>query len=210
MLTAEKIRGIEFQKSGIGGYKSSDVEAFVEDVATDFETMQKREKELLDKIEALTDMIQEYKNSEDSVKSAILSAQKTGDAILREAEEKAAVISAKSKAESDALLAKAKEVTQQMLDEANVNAREIMDNATVKSKSLLEQAQLRAANIKVEADKSIAAEIAYYNKLKGMIAEFKASVINGYKSHLEALSAIHDGSDLVEKTIEENAFSEEA
>ena len=45
--------------------------------------------------------------------------------------------------------------------------------------------------------------------IEEMIDEFKSSVISGYKSHLEALSAIKSGSDIVEKSIEEKSFSEE-
>ena len=89
MYTAETIREVEFQKMGFSGVKASDVDAFVEDVANDFEALTKQNEELVQKLQVLAESVEEYRKSEDTVKTAILNAHKAADTIISDAETKA-------------------------------------------------------------------------------------------------------------------------
>ncbi len=106
MYTASDIRNVEFTKN-MGGYKVGEVEAFVEACADTVEALTTEKEELTKKLGILADKLVEYRRDEDSIRSALLSAQRTGDAIVREANEKSA----------------------NMLEEANREAEEIIRTA---------------------------------------------------------------------------------
>ncbi len=63
--------------------------------------------ELTKKLEILADKLVEYRNDEDSIRTALLSAQRLGDTVVREANHKAGLI----------------------MDDANIKAQKIVENA---------------------------------------------------------------------------------
>ena len=94
MLTPNDIRNVVFTK-GMGGYKTSEVDVFIDECADTVEALIKektaavealnREKQdLQKKLEVLADKLVEYRNDEDSIRTALLSAQRLGDATLRD------------------------------------------------------------------------------------------------------------------------------
>lgn len=89
MQTLDEIKSISFRRSNIGGYRPDDVDTFVDDVITTIEQMQREKNDLLKKLEVLAKRIEDYKDEEDSVKAALLSAQKLGEQAIRDAQKKA-------------------------------------------------------------------------------------------------------------------------
>lgn len=89
--TPEEIRNIEFTKS-LGGYRTSEVDPFIDKCADTVEALLKEKDELTKKLEVLADKLVEYRNEEDSIRTALLSAQRMGDAVVREANHKAGLI----------------------------------------------------------------------------------------------------------------------
>ena len=65
--TADQIRSYQFQKSGLSGYKAYDVDDFLDNIAKDYDEMQKRQEEFAMKIQVLADKINEYRENEDAV-----------------------------------------------------------------------------------------------------------------------------------------------
>ena len=106
MLTPEEIRNITFTK-GIGGYKTSEVDLFIDQCADTVEALLTEKAELGKKLEILADKLVEYRNDEDSIRTALLSAQRLGDTVVREANHKAGLI----------------------MDDANIKAQKIVENA---------------------------------------------------------------------------------
>jgi len=51
MLTPEDVRKVEFQKVVIGGYKQIDVDYFLDEVAGTIEALEKKNAELIKKLE---------------------------------------------------------------------------------------------------------------------------------------------------------------
>ncbi len=107
MYTASDIRNVQFTKN-MGGYKIAEVEAFVEACADTVEALTAEKEELTKKLGILADKLVEYRRDEDSIRSALLSAQRTGDAIIREANEEAATVVEAAKREAEAIVSKAK------------------------------------------------------------------------------------------------------
>ncbi len=103
MYTASDIRNVEFSKN-MGGYKVAEVEAFAEACAQTVETLTAEKEELTKKLGILADKLVEYRRDEDSIRSALLSAQRTGDAIVREANERSEKILADATQEADEIV----------------------------------------------------------------------------------------------------------
>ncbi|MBE6735077.1 MAG: DivIVA domain-containing protein [Ruminococcaceae bacterium] len=92
MLTIEDIKNVSFRKSGIGGYKPEDVDSFIDQVLITFEQLRKEKSDLIKKMDILARRVEEYRADEDSVRNAMLSAQRVADSTIREARAKAARI----------------------------------------------------------------------------------------------------------------------
>lgn len=88
MFTAEEIRQITFEKV-MRGYKTEDVEAFIENIADEFETLQKEKKELEEKLYLLAEKVEQYKSEEESIKTTLINAQRLGESIVADARVKA-------------------------------------------------------------------------------------------------------------------------
>ena len=107
MYTATDIRNVEFSKN-MGGYKAVEVDAFVESCADTVEALTAEKDALNKKLAILADSLMEYRRDEDSIRSALLSAQRMGDSIVKEANEKAEQITAAANAEAAAIVENAK------------------------------------------------------------------------------------------------------
>lgn len=92
MLTIEDIKNVSFRKAGIGGYKPEDVDTFIDQVLITFEQLRKEKSDLIKKMDILATRVEEYRADEDSVRNAMLSAQRVADSTIREARAKAARI----------------------------------------------------------------------------------------------------------------------
>ena len=128
MLTPEEIRNIAFTK-GIGGYKTNEVDLFIDQCADTVETLLSEKAELNKKLEILADKLVEYRNDEDSIRTALLSAQRLGDTVVREANHKAGLI----------------------MDDANIKAQKIAENARrsiVKEEEELRRIEKEVASFK--------------------------------------------------------------
>lgn len=121
MMTLNDIVNINFRKSSFSGYRPEDVDNFVDQVKDSYEELIKKNieqkdtiaalraenEELMKKIDVLAERVEVYRSEEDGIKYAIISAQKLGDASIREARHKAEII----------------------LKDANLKAEHIIDNA---------------------------------------------------------------------------------
>lgn len=105
LLTAKQIRTITFTPGR--GYKDGDVDDFVDRCADTVEALQNKVDELNKKMEVLADKLVEYRNEEDSIRTALLSAQRLGDSIVREAKQKSEL----------------------MLEDAQIKAEKVLENA---------------------------------------------------------------------------------
>lgn len=92
MLTLNEIRNVNFRKANFGGYRAEDVEAFIDEVQLSYDTLLRENAELVKKLEVLAAKLEEYQSEEDSIRNALMNAQRVGDASLRDAKHKAEII----------------------------------------------------------------------------------------------------------------------
>ena len=92
LLNLEIIEKISFDKT-MRGYNPTTVDRFVIDTKETIKSISKENKELENKLLILANKIEEYRWQEDSLKSALINAQRLGDNVVYEANQKADRIS---------------------------------------------------------------------------------------------------------------------
>ena len=102
-MTVQELQNIKFEKAAFG-YRPDDVDSFLEQVITTLRELEKEKADLEKKIMILADKIEDYRSEEDSLKAALLGAQKMGDSIIRESKIKAKQIEEEASMEAERML----------------------------------------------------------------------------------------------------------
>ncbi len=88
MLTPQEVADHAFAKSAFGGYNMTMVDEFLDELTDDYTALFKENTALKAKMKVLVDKVEEYRATEDSMRAALLSAQKMASNMVSEAEEK--------------------------------------------------------------------------------------------------------------------------
>lgn len=209
MITPSQIREKKISTVENGGYDRDEVNELLLDIIESYEAIFDENKELYRKMEVLANRIEEYRADEDSIKTALITAQKMASQVTREAKDKAdkalsdsaasaqqTVVDAKEKA--DKIIGEAREyvanltkekaqAADEIVLEAQQKANDAIDSAKVVAGNALTQAKILAAEIvnKAKAEKDYHAEIV--SKLKNESTDFKATLVKLYEAQLEKL-----------------------
>jgi cell division initiation protein len=130
MLTPQEVAEHGFSKARVGGYSMKEVDDFLDQLTEDYSTLHKENAVLRGKINSLAKKINEYRETEDAMRTTLLSAQHQARAMVEEAEqEKQRLLDA---AEDDVAQRKAElehQVTEQenRLALAKANARDFIE-----------------------------------------------------------------------------------
>lgn len=108
MLTITEIKEKKFEKSAFG-YKVDEVENFLNDIIDLVSALEKENAENQKKLMVLAGKIEEYREEEDSLRQALLGAQKLGDSILKEAKNRAELIMRDATIKSENIVKNVKE-----------------------------------------------------------------------------------------------------
>lgn len=92
MFTPQEIQEKTFEKAVFGGYDMQTVDEFLEPLTEDYITLYKENAVLKSKMRVLVEKLEEYKAQEESMRKAMVSAQRNADNMIAEAERKAAQI----------------------------------------------------------------------------------------------------------------------
>jgi len=88
MLTPQEVSGRAFSKAAFGGYNMAMVDEFLDEVTDDYTALYKENAALKAKLKVLVDRVEEYRATEDSMRAALLTAQRMASTMVEEAEEK--------------------------------------------------------------------------------------------------------------------------
>lgn len=137
MLSIKDIQEVSFRKSNFSGYNSDDVDQFIDEVLETVTALAKenteaktrttdngsrvselaaKNAELQEKLSILAEKIEAYRADEDGIKDAILSAQRLGNASLREAKAKAEAIVSDANAKAEKIVSEARAKSQNLVD----------------------------------------------------------------------------------------------
>ena len=146
MLTLNEIRNVNFRKSNFGGYRAEDVEAFIDEVQLSYDSLLKENAELVKRLDSLTAKLEQYQQEEDSIRNALMNAQKVGDASLRDAKHKAEII----------------------LKDATIKAEKIVSNAQIeihRERDVIEKMQRDIADFKARLLKTYKEHLTLINSI---------------------------------------------
>ncbi len=203
MITAHDIRTSVFSRAG-RGYKIQDVDDFLEEAAESMEKLQKENEELIRKLEVLADRIQEYRNDEDSIRSALLTAQKSADKVLKEANEKKDEIIADARQQAEDMLRLSHDKSVAIATETKEKATVVLTEAKDKASRLLMEAKTKSEEMLSEAVEGCKAEKKYLDFLKEQEKSFRQEIVEMYKKQFELLKR---GPEIVKEL--ENALAQE-
>ncbi len=108
MITAQDIQEKTFEKA-FNGYNMGQVDEFLDEMAAEISAMAKENAALKGKMRVLVEKVEEYRQTEDSMRLALLSAQKLSAQIEGEARQKADAMMAEAQEASDRLTRAARE-----------------------------------------------------------------------------------------------------
>ncbi len=121
MITANDVNAKRFEQAR-PGYKTEEVDEFLMEIANQLTQMIAEKEDADNKIGILVDSIREYKNDEDALKSALISAQKQAKVIISDANEEAEKIIADAKAKAELIIADANEEANDIIGTAGERA----------------------------------------------------------------------------------------
>ena len=212
MLTPSKIMNHHFEVAGKNAYRAHSVDEFFDIVAENYEQMFKENGDLVKKISILAERLDEYKNDEDNIRNALLTAQRTADRIVKETEQEAAA----KKAEADEY-AKNQETTsnekaQKLLDDARARASEIIDKANRHAADIIRNATAEAKEQEVVARDHMIKAQAGLDLIEKEADKFKRELLTLYSEHIEIINKIPEveGSDEAVAVVEAVEAPEQA
>lgn len=90
-MNAQDVRSVSFDRI-MRGYRPEEVDAFLEKVAAEFERRDAEKADTEKKIYILAEKVDQYRDDEETLKTALLNAQRMGESVIREARQKADTI----------------------------------------------------------------------------------------------------------------------
>lgn len=179
MLTPDVVKSKSFQATGRGAYRAEDVDGFFAEVSASYEQMFKENGELIKKISILANKVEQYKEEEDSLRRALISAQTLADKIVKDARDSVAGTLEQATADADEMRAK-----------ASAEAAEIVEKAKVEADAVVLQSKKDADEILGSVNRKVMKESLEFEMLQKKAAEFRANLLGLYKEHLGLINAI--------------------
>ncbi|MBQ2318761.1 MAG: DivIVA domain-containing protein, partial [Clostridia bacterium] len=228
MISAEEIRNKHFSKAGMSGYKKIEVDVFLDEIVNTINYLTATQAANEKKIADYELKLNEYKNDEQAIQSALVNAQRVSDNLVSEAKKTAEDIVFKANAEAEKLLSDATLESQNMLDESKEKADLILTEAQTLSKNLsetteklttesVENANRRAEAITAAAENAVAEQQSLFDALRLQVTMFKRDMEAQLNGQLELINAMPDevkrdpllAAKLAAETIEEEIYQEE-
>lgn len=179
MLTPEVVKSKEFQATGRGAYRADDVDGFFAEVSASYEQMFKENGELIKKISILANKVEQYKEEEDSLRKALISAQTLADKIVKDAKESV-----------EGTIEQAQVDGEKMRAEAKAEAQAIVEKAKAEADAVILQSKKDADEILGAVNRKVMKESLEFEMLQKKAAEFRANLLNLYKEHLNSINSI--------------------
>ena len=158
MLTPQEVSNSEFEKAVFGGYDTASVDKFMAQLTQDYSALYRENGILKNKMKVLVDKVEDYRSTEDSMRMALLQAEKTAREIVAAAE-----------AERDSIQADVDRKKGELLRQAEAEAEE--RRAELRQSLAVEEAAL---------DRAKRATAEYLDKLKAAMAAYAETVSKVY------------------------------
>ena len=154
MLTPQEVSNRAFTRAPFNGYNMTMVDEFLDELTEDYTALYKENATLKAKMKVMVEKVEEYRTTEESMRAALLTAQRMADSIIKEAEDK-----------RDALLKK----TEQEIQEKKAAAQREDDEVQER----IRQGRQDLARFIAAVRELCSKEIAFLEKLPHMKVEGK-------------------------------------
>ena len=200
MITPSQIREKNLSTVQSGGYDKEEVNALLAQIVESYQAVYDENKELYRKMEILAGKIEEYRSEEDSIKTALITAQKMADRIAKDAKEKAEEKLSASAATAQQTVTDAKEKADKMVAEARTYAANFTKEKQDAAESIITEAEAKA-NDAIDGAKVVAQEMLnqakqlseqLIEKLRSESKSFKDSLLSLYESQMDRLGDMVD------------------
>lgn len=104
MLTPQNFREKTFERAVFGGYDMGAVDNFLDEAANDYAAIAKENMTLKQKMKVLVEKIEEYRETEGTMRQTLLSAQKLSNQIEQDAKDKAEKLLADAKINAERIV----------------------------------------------------------------------------------------------------------
>ncbi len=186
MRTPDEIRAIEFTKTAMGGYKQSEVDEFIDEIALQIENMALKMKDYDIRNRELENKLSDTSVSHSSIQNILIAAQKVADEVERDAKARAAAVIADAET-------KAKEIDLKC-EEALKTAKERIEadkhQADEEARKLLLDATKKAEGMTKAAKDSVEREQLLFDKLKIEMQEFRKQLTAQFVEQTEMLKKL--------------------
>ena len=149
MLTPQEVSGKVFPKASFGGYAMSAVDEFLDTLTEDYTNLYKENATLKAKLKVLAEKVEEYRATEDAMRSTLLTAQRMAAQMVQEAQ-----------VEKDTMLAAAREATAAQVAE--------LERETAQARQKLALAQQELSDFVKHSQELCAAQAAFLAQLPEM------------------------------------------
>lgn len=175
------------------GYDIDETNAFISEIVHSYETVMAENKELYRKMEILAAKIEEYRDEEDSIKSVLLTAQKTADKLTKSAKEKAEEIIAESTESAQQAVLDAKEKAEKLVSEARDYAASFTKEKTEAANEIIGEAE-KKANDAISGAKIVAKDI--LEQVKEVSGQLVSKAKEEKEYHESLISSLKDESNV--------------
>lgn len=190
MLTPAKIKNHHFEASGRNAYKADSVDSFFEEVAESYEQMFRENGEMYKKISLLAERLEEYRNDEDNIRNALLTAQRMAEQIQREAKEKADALLADAEARAAAENARIDATSSEMMAKATYQAKTLIEEAQKQAEKIVYDATYESKAAAISARDSMIKEEAALEMMKSEVTKFKKQILDMYADQLSLIQSL--------------------
>lgn len=190
MLTPDKIREKSFQTTGRGSYRAEDVDNFLNEVSASYEQMFRENGDLIKKISILAKKVEEYRADEESLKLALLNAQKLADRIVAEAKENAEKDTEDARAEAQKVREDAKVDADEIEAKAKRESDAIIESAKAEAEKIVKEANRQSNEILGNINRKVTHETLVYDMIKKEASEFKSKLVAMYKEHINLINQL--------------------
>lgn len=188
MKTPEQIRDMEFQSSPVGGYKKSDVDLFLEEVASEIEILMKQKLDVDRKLQEISKKAPEAALTSAGIQNVLVSAQRVAEQITDDARNQAETIIA----DANLKLTEAGMKAQEIISEAEKNASLLGKTAEVEATKIIAEAVKNAEEIVAAAKESVDLQQKLYDRLKIEVSDFKKKAVSQCAAVLELMNQLPD------------------